>query len=397
MGIGFKLLPKNYLADWGEFESWAQGVNSSPDGWIAASSPYLSREATNIKYGFYSALVGGSNGVGGIYRTIPNGVDYQGRTFKLGVWGKSASTGPYIELNDGVSSRTVHLDGLNAFSFFTTPPMKLDYAGTQIRVNLFSSLAATAYYDSAVLCEGETLFTNLDTNIDVSDWSPTLNIKQDQYEIANREGSFIPDTHLQSKNIRIRGNIVGTDVVSTRNNFDTFMKALFGWDTTERKNLYLYDDRVIEVFLKGFDWSYANGLQFIKYNTQFSAPDATTRFISKYRKRQVIAGTVTEFSLSYNGTATTKPIVSFIADQGATISTCVLENLTTGENFAYVGTVPTGVALDIDCDLGTVLGSSVDSLNNWSGDFLGIVKGTNNFRFQGQNCTINIDYFERYL
>ncbi len=91
------------------------------------------------------------------------------------------------------------------------------------------------------------------------------------------------------------------------------------------------------------------------------------------------------------------PVISFIANQAQTITTCVLENLTTGENFAYVGTVPSGIALDIDCDLGTVMNSSADSLANFSGVFMGVVRGTNNFRFSGQNCTINIDYYERFF
>lgn len=405
MAKAFKSLPFNYLADWGEFESWAAGATSAPDGWISASSPFLiSSDATNFKFGSRGALLVGSaalgassTGVAGIYRTIPDGSDYQGRTFILGVWGKSSSTGPYIELNDGVTSKTLHLDGLNAFSFHTLPPMKIDYAATQIRINLFATKAATAYFDGAVLCEGEDLFTNFDTNIDISDWSPVLNLKQDQFEIANRDGSFIPSIHLQSKTIGLKGQVVGSDVASARSNFDGLMKSLLAWQDNEKRNVYLYDDRVWECFLKSFNHGYKNGLAFIPFTMQLASPDATNRSLAKLRKRQVIAGTVTEFSLPYNGNAKSLPIVSFVANQGATITTCILENLTTGENFAYVGTVPTGYALDIDCDLGTVYNSSVDSLGNWSGDFLGIVRGTNNFRFSGQNCVINIDYYERYL
>lgn len=396
---GFKILPKNYLADWGEFESWASGAASAPDGWISASSPFkIAQDTTTFKYGLSAAqLVGSTGGVSGIYRTVPDGTDYQGRTFTLGVWGKSSSTGPYIELNDGVTSKTLHLDGSNAFVFATLPPMKIDYAATQIRVNLFATATATAYFDGAVLCEGEDLFTNFDTNIDISDWSPSLGMKQDQYEIAQREGSFIPDNRLQGKTVRVKGQVVGSDVASARNHFDGLMKSLLAWQTTEKRNVYLYDDRVWECFLKSFEHSYKNGLQFIPFSFSLAAPDATNRALAKLRKRQVISGTVTEFSLAYNGSSQSKPIISFIANQAATITTCILENLTTGENFAYTGTVPTGYALDIDCDLGTVYNSSVDSLGNWSGDFLGIVRGTNYFRFSGQNCTIHIDYYERFL
>lgn len=235
------------------------------------------------------------------------------------------------------------------------------------------------------------------TKYAISNWQPALNMKQDHYEIAQREGSFIPDSHLQSRNIRVTGDVVGSDIASARIHFDTLMKSLLAWQTSEKRSIYLYDDRVSDVFLRSFDWNYKHGLQMIQFNLQLSAPDSTTRYFNKYRKRQVISGTVTEFNLSYGGNAESKPIVSFVANQGAAITTCSLENLTTGQNFSYVGTVPTNVALDIDCENGTVLNSSTDQIANWSGDFLGVVRGTNYFRFSGSNCEIHIDYFERFL
>ncbi len=403
-GKAFKILPKNYLSDWGEFDSWSLGAATNPDGWLYASNPLIAQEATFIKYGIYAARIIGSGAQGGLYRTIPNGAgtNFPGRTFSLGYWGKSASTGPYIELNDGVNSKTCHLDGLNAYSFFTTPAMKLDYASTQLRINLWASVGATAYYDSGVLCEGDTLFVNFDSsppnNIDISDWSPTLNMKQDQYEIANREGSFTPEMHLQGQTINVKGQVTGSDVNSGSTAFNNLMRALLDWQQNQQRDLYLYDNRVITVFLKNASWSYKNGLQFIPFSLQFFCQDAVKRAISKYRYHAIISGTITEFNFTYNGNADSKPVISFIADQGAVISTCQLQNLTTLETMAYTGTVPTGVALDIDCLNGTVMNSSINNVSNFgASDFLRIVRGTNYFRFTGNPCTINIDYFERYF
>lgn len=403
-GKAFKILPKNYLADWGELDSWSLGANTNPDGWIAASGPLIAQEATIIKFGLYAARVVGSGALGGIYRTIPNGsgTNFPGRTFTLGVWGRSSSTGPYIELNDGVNSQTVHLDGLNAYSFFTTPSMKLDFASTQLRVNFMASVGATAYFDGAVLCEGQDLFTNFDSsapnNIDISDWSPTLSMKQDQYEIANREGSFIPETHLQAQTISIKGQVVGSDVNSGATGFNNLMRSILAWQTGEQRDLYLYDSRVINVFLKNASWNYKNGLQFIAFSLQMVCQDATKRTISKYRQRAVISATITEFNFTYNGNSNSKPIISFIANQGSVISTCQLLNLTTQETMAYTGTVPTNVALDINCSEGTVQNSSVNSISFFgASDFITIVRGVNYFRFTGNPCTINIDYFERYF
>ena len=87
MGTLLKILPKNYLADWGEFESWASGAASAPDGWVSASSPFkTAQETTNFKFGLNSALIiGSTGGVAGLYRTVPNGTAYQGRTFSFDV------------------------------------------------------------------------------------------------------------------------------------------------------------------------------------------------------------------------------------------------------------------------------------------------------------------------
>jgi phage-related protein len=405
MGRAFKILPKNYLEEWGEFETWAEGTSSAPSGWLSASSPFLlSREATNIKFGSYAALLVGSAalgssaaGVAGIYRTVPNGSDYQGRTFSFGIWAKSASTGPYVEINDGVASKTVHLDGLNAYYFLTTPPMKIDVSATQIRLNLFATKASTVYFDGAVLCEGEDLYTNFNTNIDISGWSPSLNYKQDEYEVSQSEGDTVSEIHRKARTHKLTGQVVGSDVNSTRSNFDALLESLVSWQPNEKRNLFLYDDRVMEVFLRNIDHNYKNGLQFIPFSLNFIVPDGTSRTNARYRSRTVIAASVTEFNLPYTGNAESKPKISFIANQGGAITTCTLTNLTTGETMTYFGTVPTGVALDIDCAAGTVFNSSVNKISDWgTSDFPKLVRGTNYFRFQGSNCTINIDYYERF-
>ncbi len=176
------------------------------------------------------------------------------------------------------------------------------------------------------------------------------------------------------------------------------MKSLLDWQTGQKRHLYLYDDRVIDVFLKSANWNYANGLQMIRFSLQFSVPDAIKRTISKYRSQTVIAGTAQEFNLVYNGSADSKPIISFIANQGGAITTCQLKNLTTSETINYFGTVPLNVALDIDCAEGTVFNSSINKIADFgASDFIRLVRGTNYFRFSGNPCTINIDYLEKYF
>lgn len=392
-----KISPKNYLNDWGEFESW-QAETVAPDGWTSSSSPLIQQETTIKKFGNYSARLVGSGALGGLIRTIPDGSDYQGRTFSLGFWARSASTGPYIQLNDGVAVKTLHLDGLNAMAFHTIPPMKIDYAATKIEIALLASAQATAYFDSGILCEGEFLMTTFDDNIVVSEMSPSINMRQDIYELSQRSGAFIPDSIPKSKTLKLSGSVVGSDTASTRTHFDGLMKALISQRASEKKELHIQDERVLEVFVKNVESRFVAGANMIRYSAQIEAPDASARFIGKIRKSQYVQGTsIKEFNLSYNGTSQTRPIVSFIASEGV-ITTCQLENLTTQETIAYTGTVPNGVALNIDCFDGTVFNSGISRVSDFgTSDFISLVHGTNYFRFSGSECRILIDYFERYL
>lgn len=399
MNTAFKILPKNYLEDWGEFESWSMGVGSAPDGWLIASSAVISQETSDIKFGVYSVVVSGGGSQGSLYRTIPDGESLAGRTFKLGAWCKSVSTGPYIKLSDGVSSSTVHLDGTNAMVELTTPSLKLDANATELRLDFVVPSGVDAVFDSAVLCEGEDLFTSLsDGNVLVDAWTPSLVMRQDEFQISQKEGTFVPETHLSGRSVRVRGTVSGSDVPSARLHFDKLMKGVLAWQTNEMRSIYLYDDRVMEVFLKGFDWNYVRTLSFIRYNMNITAPRSTTRYINKFRNREVVASTINEFNFTYSGSHESRPIISFIADQGSTISTCQLQNLTTGQEIIYSGTVPSGVALDIDCDKGTVFNSSINRIDEFgTSDFIKLVRGENYFRYTGTLCTINIDYFERFL
>lgn len=397
METAFKILPKNFLNDWGAFESWESGVSDVPTGWIASTAATYAQDATNKKFGLYGlAITGGSFPFGGVYRTIPEGTDHSGKTISLGIWAKCSASSPYVSFHDGISQTTVHLSTVDAWEELKITK-QIDSSNTQLRIDLTVPAGETAYFDGAVLCEGEDLFTQFDSNIDISSFDPALNIRNNEYEIANREGTFIPDYNMGSKRIRVRGNIVGTDTTSCRTHLDDFMKSLLSWQKTDTRDLYLYDDRVLEVFLKTFQWNYVKTLSFVKYNMQFIAPESVSRYIGKQRTSQVISGTVTEFNIPYLGNAESLPQISIIADQGGAITTCTLENLTTRDSFSYIGTVPTGVALNIDCFSPSVKNSSVDKIEDFTGIFWGLVRGTNYLKFSGSNCTIKVDYFDRWI
>jgi phage-related protein len=82
---------------------------------------------------------------------------------------------------------------------------------------------------------------------------------------------------------------------------------------------------------------------------------------------------------------------------GNDITSCLLENLTTGQNLTFTGTVTDGQTLKIDCEEITVLNNAVDQIGSFSGDFLKLAPGANVLKFTGSNCIIKVDWWDRWL
>ena len=80
------------------------------------------------------------------------------------------------------------------------------------------------------------------------------------------------------------------------------------------------------------------------------------------------------------------------------MTACTLENLTTGEVLSFSATVNIGNILAIDSDLHTVTNNAVDSIASFTGDFIRLLPGANQFRFTGTTGgVLTIDWFEKYL
>jgi phage-related protein len=80
------------------------------------------------------------------------------------------------------------------------------------------------------------------------------------------------------------------------------------------------------------------------------------------------------------------------------MTACVLENLTTGESMSFGATVNIADILKIDSDQQSVENDNVDSIANFTGDFLRLVPGNNQLRFTGTTGgTLLVDWYEKYL
>lgn len=397
--IGIKITPKNLLADWGEFEDWELGDSDSPSGWSKTGTPTIAKESTVIKYGTYSLKLVGSDTGQNIYRAIDNGTDYAGRTMKLGVYVKTSGAGVTVTIDDGVgtTNSSAHTGG-GSWELLTVT-RQIDASATKVQVTLNIPNGITAYYDNCILVEGEVLsFEFNSVNYTLGSWKDSINIRAPSFEIARREGIYIPETHLGSKSITVRGDVIGSGAAGCRTNFDTLVAMLRSWKKDEKRDLYLLDDRVKEVFLEKFSYDPLELATLRRtFEASFIAENPTWRYINRSRKRQVIASSPTSFNLSYLGNTEDKPIIYFIADQAVDITSCLLENLTTGESVSFTGTVTSGNTLKIDCDTCEILNNAVDSIQYFTGDFLRLIYGTNYLKFTGSLCTIKVDWYNRYL
>lgn len=398
MQIDLKITPKNLLADWGEFEDWENGDDAEPTGWSKTGTPTIAKESTIKKHGDYSVKLIGTDTGQDIHRAIDDGEDYQGRTITLGVWVYTSGAGVTITIDDGVgtTNSSAHTGGGGLELLSVT--RQIDPSATKLQATLNIPNGVTAYFDSCLLVEGEVLYIDLNSNDYAMQMiSNNVDVRADDYDIAREEGVLIPEMHVGRKTLRFSGDVSGSSLSNARANFDNLMKSLFRWKKSEKLELSFFDDRIKEVFLNKLSYDPESAGQLHKFDISFLAEKPTWRYISRLRKSQVIASSPTSFNLIYHGTFESKPIIYFIADQAVDISSCLLENMTTGESLTFTGTVTVGNTLKVDCDLKTVENNGVSSLAYFPGDFLKLVPGTNYLKFTGSLCTIKIDWFDRWI
>jgi hypothetical protein len=152
--------PTNLLSN-GDFEAWSGGASVAPDGWIIAGGASISREASIIKLGTYSAKLVASGGASSfmIQDISPaKGMEYwKGRTITFGCWVKSSSSF-YVMVSDGISNIISTTSGNDTWEWVSVTSKISDSATTLGLAVYFVSGAATAYVDGAMCVEGESVF-----------------------------------------------------------------------------------------------------------------------------------------------------------------------------------------------------------------------------------------------
>lgn len=404
MNVDVKISPQNLLEEWGNFEDWENGASAAPTEFtLSGTGAAVAREATEIKQGTYSAKITYGSADAQLYYDHPDYESYLGRKVKLGFWVKTAvASQARIKIDDGVNtSQSSYHTGGGGWEFLTVEHDMATNA-SRLRVICFVDTTGLAYFDGGILCEGDLLFTDLSdgSQFYINRWSASRDIRISDYDPARRHGVILGRPRYDKKPIKMSGQVIGATAAAARSNLETILKAVMAINTLRvdsgLRDLYLYDDR----FLRGqpINWedNRRAALRVIDFDFDFIVPDPFDKYINRQRHVQTITTTPTSFDLTVGGSIFTLPRIYFVASAGD-IETITLENLTTGESMSFTETVDNGNTLIIDCYKETVENDGADAISGHSGDFLALLPVTNKLKFTGTDCTIKIDFFNRFL
>lgn len=394
MNPAIKLSPRNLL-EWGDMEDWVSGASSAPtEHTLAGASATVARESTIVKFGTYSAKVTrvGTDCV--LFYDLPTYSNYLGRRMTFGCWVyATVASRVFISLNDGTgaSNSSFHTGG-SSWEYLTVT-RNISTSGTKIRIQMEVQTGNTSgYFDGAILVEGENTFIDLSTYLE--NWKPAQKFRLAKFIVPRRAGVVTPSSEFGEKTLVMTGKIFGTTATAARTSYDAMIEVLVDGE----KDLYLYDDRLVHVFLEAHESEYIAALRAIVFSLRFHAPSPFNFFLQRYRAQQTISSSPTTFTVTNNGNVYTKPIIKFVSAV-STLTAFTLENLTTGQTMTYNGTVVLNDTLEVDCDDLTVENDAVDDISNLVGDLANfkLNPGDNQIKFTGSNCTVKLDYFERWL
>lgn len=383
------------LLEWSNMEDWVNGTSSAPtDHTLTGASATVARESSIVKRGTYSAAVTrvGTDCV--LYADYAGYASYLGRKMTFGAWVyATVASRARLQIGDGVTTTNSSYHTGDSTWQFLTVTMDISTVGTRLRCGLEVNTGnTTAYVDGGILVEGASVYTDLSTYLE--EWKPGKKFRMAKFVVARRPGQIIPFSEHGEKTIGLTGKVYGTTQTVARTAFDAMLQAI----SQSEKDLYLYDDRFARVFLDSEDHDYIAALRVMKFNLRMVMQSPFDYSLQKYRSQQSISSSPTTWTITNNGSAYTKPKISFVAG-GSDITALTIENLTTGQTWSWTGTVTAGNTLIIDFDAVTILNNSVDATQYSVGDYpqFRIDPGANQIKFTGSNCTIKVDYYERYL
>lgn len=288
---------------------------------------------------------------------------------------------------------------------YLTATHNMDSSATRLRIEMQVNTGnTTAYFDGAILCEGDTTFIILTDYADINEFTPSNTFRGQQFSIARRPGVRLPKMVPSSKSLNIKGKVLSNDRATTRSNWDTLNRILLSFrdkanGDQEMRDLYLFDDRFLRGHLSDLDQEHLASLKVYDFSWKFTMPEPFYQATTKTRNKQSLSSSPLTFTLIVGGNVFSRPVIKITAG-GSNITTLTIENLTTGQYMSYVGTITAGNSLIVDTEALTVQNNGSDDLANLTGDSeMVFLPGDNQIRITSSATggTSRIDWFDRWF
>ena len=400
--IDIKISGQNLLPFSG-MEDWVGGASAAPTEHVLTGTSASVARSTTVKFGTYSAAVTRAGNDATLYYALANFDEYAGRKMTFGAWVKaSVASRARIAINDGVGvGASAYHSGGNDWEFLTVT-LNISPSATKIWVEMHvNSGNTTAYFDSGILCDGASTFTDLTAIADWSNRRVSNRFASQSYEVPRRDGQKTPNARLQSKALTFDAMVIGATPEARRTNMDLLQAALACYRKTpsgdvEQKQIYFYDDRYFNALVDQIDPEETAASRISKVRVRFDIGDPFEYAVNKTRVSQAISGTTT-FTMTNAGTAMVFPIIS-LTNSSSAITSLTIENLTTGQKVSYSGTLSTSDILKIDTENLTVENDGVNDLGNVTNEIgVQLAPGGNEIRVTGMAAgTAIVDFRNRW-
>lgn len=200
--------------------------------------------------------------------------------------------------------------------------------------------------------------------------------------IPKTHGSISEEAKIESLEINVEGDILGSDYDDLRTKRDSLKAAL----NSGKQKFTIDDDRYVIAQLSDFSFSFATIRTLGKWSATFIAhypfEIAETASVSTATPTSGVG-----YTINNAGNAPARVKIKVTAPVGGITDNIQIENTTVGELCKYRGTVAAGKVLEIDNRYDTddfeVLNDGVSDFEDFEGDFITLNPGNNTIKYTG--------------
>ena len=385
-----------------DFEEWTAGDAVAPDGWTSyGAGVAVAKEGTIVKNGNYSAKLTRNGADVSLFQNISptKGIAYwKGKTVTVNVWiYATVANRARVLIGDGIAQTAAsYHNGDSTWQLFAAT-RTIDASATGVTIELQINDGDTAaYFDDAIIIEypGVSLeFGSYEFDEELSRYDVKGDNRIQEQIIAQKPGAYIEEGDLKPIVVTVRGDLVADTASELRTLVDTFLGAI----NNGKQAFRIFDDRYITAQKRSYSGDLKAALLLFNYVLSFVAETPFWIEDAASTNEEIISATPTTYNITIGGNAHVNPIITIAADQGVDVTNVVLENVTAGTSMVYTGTISSGESLVIDTSLFTIKNNAVDDPDNFGGDFLQLLAGTNSIKYTGLNCTITFDWYNRWF